>query len=787
MLKNSPKTVHTLCIAVFALTTLVLFHEFLFDSSTILADQHSDRIKDLGKKQSFQTTLQNEGEFSLWNPAVLGGMPTVDATAGDIMYPLSLPFYKTTPLVRAEGIKMVLHVFLAGVTMYLMLFYSFKMKPLVAFMGGMFYMLNPQFFSHVHPGHDGKMFVIALLPLIVWSLRSLLARPTLFKTTLLGTAISMALFTSHIQMTYFMLWGLFAYWVYDSWVRYTETKELSSLISRAGAFWGAMGIVLIIGGIQLYPAFSFVMDGLSVRGEDRGIDFVATWSLHWPEFFSLWVPEFGNWLEYYWSENPFKLNTEYVGAVATLLAFLALYTRPTKTRFFWFGVGLFSVLLSMGTHTPLLTLAYHTIPGVDKFRALSMIMFWYSFAVVLLSCLFLQDLFTGYYTNLAEAQKKRVERTLYALMGVSLFLLILFSNEGFVYGLLSPLTETLPEKEQIFRRNFSDNFTGALTGWFLITMTALITILLLIQKKLGRYTVLAILLVMGCIDTIRVNNKFIKIEDATPYTASDPQLNALAEKMEDEPFRVFFLPGFTRIQNIAGIYGLEGVDGFHDNELAWYREFRGQGGRNYLMPFMDQRGEGLNFQQLPFGSNRLNIANCRYFILRTREGFLPVENQNYLPRLSFTTHYEVMTEQEIQTTLEQPGFDARSTVLLQEEPPIPSRKTESSELQTKWKRYTPNTRKARITAPDEGILRISEVYYPGWEIYLNGEKQDIYQSDLAWMAITIPEGTHEIELRATSPYLDTILPPFRILVFLMGGYWVYLGGAFLWKRYGNVR
>jgi hypothetical protein len=773
MLQSKRKWETPLYITIFALILVLLFKNFLFDPSTILADRHSDRIKDLGIKTPIETSMREEGHIPQWNPSVLGGMPTVDATAGDILYPLSLPFAYTMPLVRAEGFKMILHVFFAGIAMFLLLKYSFRTTRFTAFIGGLFYMLNPQLFSHFLPGHDGKMFVIAWLPIIVWCVRSLMHAPTILKTTFLAAAVSMSILTSHVQMTYFVLWGIFAYWIFFSICRYREEKNIKKILPQAGAFWSAMVLVLIIGGIQLFPAYSYVMDGWSVRGENTGIDFVASWSLHWPEFFSLWVPDFGNWLKYYWSENPFKLNTEYVGAIATLLAVLALITRPTGKRFFWFGVGIFAVLISMGTHTPLLSLAYHTIPGVNRFRALSMIMFWFSFSTILLACLFLKDITTGFFTGLSREKLLRTEKATYIVLAVCTGLFFLFLNENFVYSLMKNLTDSLPEKEQVFRRNFSDNFVDALTGWFVMALTTLILFILLLKNKIPVQIFLGTVLILGLVDTLRVNSNFIRIENSTPYTQADPQIQSLQREMEEEPFRVLFLPGVTQIQNIAGIYNLEGLSGFHDNELETYRAFRGPGSQEYIMPHLNSRRDNYDIPSLRRGSNRPNIANCKYFIARTRDGFYPIENSNYLPRLSFTKDYRVVDDEKAQQLLHDPVFNSRKTVLLEEAPPFEARPIKDPAVETRWKEYTADYRRAEITIPEEGMLRIAEVYYPGWNIRVNGEDAKIYRSDITWMAIHVPSGTHTITMEADSLYLSSILPYAGTAAAVILLYWLY--------------
>jgi uncharacterized membrane protein YfhO len=59
--------------------------------------------------------------------------------------------------------------------------------------------------------------------------------------------------------------------------------------------------------------------------------------------------------------------------------------------------------------------------------------------------------------------------------------------------------------------------------------------------------------------------------------------------------------------------------------------------------------------------------------------------------------------------------------------------------------------------PDDGFLRLSEVYYPGWRIKVNGEPVKYYRSDMAWMAVPLKAGSYELTMEPKSLYLDDAL------------------------------
>ncbi len=49
-----------------------------------------------------------------------------------------------------------------------------------------------------------------------------------------------------------------------------------------------------------------------------------------------------------------------------------------------------------------------------------------------------------------------------------------------------------------------------------------------------------------------------------------------------------------------------------------------------------------------------------------------------------------------------------------------------------------------------GLLVLSEVYYPAWKAYVDGEPARLYVADHALRAVPVPAGEHTVELRYES-------------------------------------
>ena len=775
-----------------AAIVIAIFSSFVFDGNKMLFG--SDIITGLDSKVLEQNSLDKHNQVPMWFSSRLSGLPTIDALFGDALYLPSWLVYKIMPLYRAIGFRQVLHIILAGIFFFLLLRRGFKTSPLVAFIGGVFYMLNPQFFSHIYPGHEGKLFVIAWLPFVIWRLKALIDCPKFLNATLVAAGIAMCIYTSHIQMTYFVLWGSSLYWAMSLFLDYKKEKKIGSVVKISVYFWVAIFIGLGLALVQLFPSVMYVRDAFSVRGgTGKGFEYAASWSLHWPEALSLWVPEFGNTLKYYWSENPFKLNSEYVGAMAMLFGVLAVLLKARPWRYFWAAVAVIFLLFSLGAHTPVFALFYYLIPGVKNFRACSMIMFWFSFAFVLLASLFFNDVAKGELSSFTPQRKKKW--TIGIVSAIAGFTLIsfVFSSKDIVSALMQMLSVALmdPEKARIFDINFTEQFVPYLWLWFAFAAGALSLLLGVIYGKVNRYVFLTIVLLIGIVDTARIDSKFIETSDYRTYFYDEPEVVNLQKEMAVTPFRCFSLPGAFNQQNAEGIHGLEGVGGFHDNELRWYREFRGdQQDRNFFENIITAGENGqmyLNPQNMSLGNNFLNLANAQYYLLRQGSTLMKLKNDGALGRISFASRYIILDSSQIVPALKANTYDIKTTVALLKEPavkPAPGDSTQgSAALSVQWDTYQPNDRVARVSVKQPGFLRISEVYYPGWKISIDGKPAAINRADLAWMAVAITPGEHTIEMKPHSLYLKKAEKITFPLLALIGAYWIGMGVWALRRKY----
>lgn len=142
--------------------------------------------------------------------------------------------------------------------------------------------------------------------------------------------------------------------------------------------------------------------------------------------------------------------------------------------------------------------------------------------------------------------------------------------------------------------------------------------------------------------------------------------------------------------------------------------------------------------------NIINLKNIGYEEAFSDKSILIYENNNYYPRAFVVYDWEI-SDNNINTFnhLLDSDFPFFSKVVLEKNPEII--KTKNSKYQLSFERYDLNSFLIRLESQNDGILFLSNVYYPGWEAYVDGYRVDILRADFAFQSIIIPKGNHDIE------------------------------------------
>jgi hypothetical protein len=773
------------------IVVVVLFQGFIFSDEVLFS---SDQLESgVFFRKMYADFVRTFWEMPLWDRYISGGLPFVDAMHGDTFYPAAiLKFFM--PIHRALGYKLVLHVFLAGVFMFTFL-KNYGLNKLSSFLGGLAYMLAPMLVSLVYPGHDAKMYVAALLPLAFNFLYKGL-RDNLFRNYVyLGIVIGFMILSSHVQTTYFAMWAIFFYEVFYLITDYVKNKDFKKSSASFGKFWFAVFFGVLIGAVQLIPPYVYSKQ-FSIRGTEAKTSFehACSWGIHPEEVVSLVVPEFSgeNRLghvrtrdEYdkvlseggnsYWGRNAFKLNSEYSGVVVLIISLLALLFYRGKKRkdvYFFTGLGVFVVLYSLVNHTPLFYLVYKIIPGVKLFRGQGMILFELTFVLSVLSAIFFDKFRNG------EEEKNKIsgmitskdkgtvsKRDDFDLISLSKKLLIVL---GIVTGIVIISIVFFDAKMSLYETIFNPpkmpgaEYLGIIKKGMVysgILCIGTISVFYLLSKKsISLLTAATILSALILFDTARIDKKFVKTLEpkSIGFKFKEDKLieGIKAQYKKGEIFRVFNHPYAEYYsKNEIPVHGIETVRGFHDNELKWYRKFRGinSAGVNTDRNLVENIEKGHE-------NNFLNIAGAKYLVYKNKDGSPAViPNKNYMPRSFVVSKYEIIEDEDkIVERMKQKDFDYKNTIILEKDPEVILEEGEGAPGIVKNYGYRGNELFVEADMNRDGFLFMSDTYFPYWHAYdeATGEELEIMKADLTFRAIYLKKGSHKIRLEYVSvPYI----------------------------------
>jgi hypothetical protein len=687
------------------------------------------------------------------------------------------------------GIKMMLHVWLAGVFAYLFL-RALRLSRGAAFFGGLVYMMGPDLVSLVYPGGDGKLFVSALAPLVFWLAERAAAKRRAGDFAWFALGIALVVFTSHMQLAYFTVWGVSLWFLFRTaqvWRR--GEKRAAGALVAAFAVSGILGMGAAV--VQFLPPLNYLREW-SHRAErtvdaegQTGYEFSTTWSLHPEEAVSLVVPEFvgdnaGTDVragDRYWGRNTFKLNHEYAGLVPLLLVPILFLRRRSPETWFFTSLAVVSVLYGLGANTPLFRLFY-LIPGVNLFRAPSLIIFLYGLSVAVLGALAVDQL-AAWLTQPSEYGP--VARTLWIAAGVFLLLALLQSG-----GVITNIWQSISPLDARRAQGLQANLSSIQLGFWISFLLALAVATLwyaITRGWLGMREAVFGLALLAFFDSYRIGRHFVRatvlyaearLRGDPTFLAPDESIRFLqGRQAAGEVFRVYDLGWHPGIEapvyddNVLAKHRLEQLAGHHGNEIGRYRELVG-GDRA--------------FNVAPSQLRLLHLANVEYIVLGQRiegqAGFEEVfigsrsavyRNTAALPRAYLAGTVEVVPDASAVERLLSEGFDMRTTVLLPEALPPGMAVEADPEGTVEWVDRGLDEYSLRVTSDRPALLVISDNYYPAWRAAVDGEDTPILRANHTFRAIAVAAGEHTVRLRYDSSLLDrSALVSSAVLVLLLG-------------------
>ena len=163
-----------------------------------------------------------------------------------------------------------------------------------------------------------------------------------------------------------------------------------------------------------------------------------------------------------------------------------------------------------------------------------------------------------------------------------------------------------------------------------------------------------------------------------------------------------------------------------------------------------------------------------------------LENQQALPR-AWIVHSARKEENPKETLrlLNSGEVNPRKEALLEEDPPQqisqPPNDDDASGDQALVEEYGTNDIKLKTSSGTGGLVVLSEVYYPSWKAYVDGQPAEVYATDQLLRSVAIPAGDHEVELRYESQALEVGIM-ISVVAYAVVGVLVFAAGVLYWPK-----
>lgn len=704
--------------------------------------QDFDVLKLLYPAKEFAIEMLKAGQFPLWNPYNFSGNPHLASLQSGSFYPANLLFL-ILPFITAWSVYIFSQSVLAGVFTFLLL-REFRLSVKSALFGGLVFAFSSYSAVWIEYGNIGHS--ILWLPLSMWLSLKLLQKPSAATSLFLILVLTFSLLSGYIQTTVYLFIFLFAFIVFE--ILSGDRKEALRKFLR---FIPIFILPVLLSSVQLFPTIELLSH--SARGAYSTAKFIK---LLIPPFhlITAFVPDFfGNpATRNYWLDGTYIERVSYIGTIPLFFVIYILLNKRNALVWFFGGALVIVAILAFDSYFSRLVYSLN-IPLVST-AVPTRIMFLFCFSASILTSF-------GFENFEKSKEKKFFFKTGLVLACLYLFLWIAV----FAAPLLSPNAVWI-KNLAIAKRNLI--LPSA------IFFTAIVAILLSFKLRYLRRYIFIILLGLTIFDLFYF---FQKITPFSPKEAIYPQTEVLnyLRSIQGISRSWGYGSGYieANLQTHEKIFSTDGYDALH---LKRYGELISTSKEGKIAsPLARSEGDlasGYGPDDLKANIYRQKILNLlgvkyilhkivpndrqrtpdyqtfpndRYDLVYQKGPWQIYENKEVNPRIFLAPSYIVETDAgKIVGKIFDDKFDARETLILEENLPPEIKLQKDSSASISLLSYAPNKVAVATRSESDLLLFISDNYFPGWKVNVDGKGEKIYRADYTFRAVPVSKGNHEV-------------------------------------------
>ncbi len=710
----------------FLLTTLVFFRTQIFGSAYFW----EDFAEYVYPAQSFAARALRAGEIPFWNPYTLSGLPFLADVAVGFFYPpnwLLALFVKDGKLpVLALELVIIAHFWLAQCTMYL-LARQFKVSSLGSLIAAVSYGFSSILVCHTF--HPMMVAHFAWFPLAFLYFRRAISEQRIVFSLLSGLVLGAMMLSGHPQTTLYLVLFLFFVTLWTAIAKIVNDHASITTILRLGVL-AALPIVIAAGLFAVQLLHSQEFSAYSERNA-LTLEKASIGSMQLKQVFTAAVPKLFGASDAQTSSGaakgtPFFLEGSeyyaywetafYFGIPALLLGLIGLSATVRSREHDNVGglilfTSVFAVLFALGNNGFLFPAMFH-LPFFDRFRVPSRMVMLLPPGFTLLAGI-------GFDKLLHNGQ--RLTRSTLAVVGVVILIAIIAAS-----GSLS----NVPTNAEGSANAIAQAIQGFGITALVMAFAAGALILLLLRNTLSPTLIGIALLLLTVIDLNIANSSFNtgRTNPEAMYSMDSGLQTQLQIQPPGSIFRVR-----TRERGITAMPRNQGLM----SPVMMYDGY---------MPLLPER-------RVP----PTHSASVTYDLLAIRYEIAidPAQGGAYFAERRTAFPHARMLYKALQTNPEQAkavatsgNVDFANEVILETSLPLvlPNVSAATVQHNVQCVAYSANEIEYKISSAQNGILVVSEVWYPAWKATLDGNSVDVLRADYSLRGIAVPAGDHTVRL-----------------------------------------
>ena len=691
-------------------------------------------------------SMQHTGKIPLWNPYILAGHPLVANAQSALFYPVNLLLYWFSPGTVAT-IRVFFNIAVAGIFTYLF-GSALKMSRMGATLAAVAFAFSGAVM--VGPGH-AYANAIVWLPFIMWSAEKILNGSRVYCWGLVAAVgVGLSILGGHPETTFH---NLFIYGLYFL----VRLIFLDAAFAKKRRFFIAfavsIGVGLLLGAIQLIP-FAALLSQSFIVSRNRSwlvdsIYYSREWlpnvstlvTLLYPNFFG--HPADYTYLWPFSNYQNFLEQSMYFGLIPFALAVGAPFARQKKQRVVVIIIAILAALvLAVALRLP----GFEAINYLPVFDKVNNTRFKWTFAFLgAVLAGFGLDAFGRYI--LSNRVKNGSVFNLAAfviLLSLAIFVIIGFWKT--VVPKLLPITSDSFEYHLLFAI-FS--FQQPRTFISVVVVLLAIGAYWYFRNKPAKLPLFgALIIVVTLIELLVIAKGY---NTTVPREIILPEVKLVQELRKDSDlFRIMPVDKGVFWPNYGAVYGLFHVGGYDLPGFKRYADiYLQQGGEDYRQlwspdwPLVDWMNVKyvISVQEQNLDKFELALDGGRYKLYK---------NEDVLPRAYLVYHFDVIEDDPTALEVLTDGaFEFQNTVILSNDLPpaeagaiTPPANPAAQSVNVVA--YDNDRVTLAVTTETPGILVMSDVHAPGWNVFVDDRQTNLYRANYTFRGVFVPAGQHTV-------------------------------------------